>query len=218
MLKLSIFTFVDLTQVRSQESLNRKIDRLFNGDGNPFPPHYSLIRKGISQFCFPGFSPDILDNMHEHVMTSTTSSEFTIMDKSNCLLAIELMRTMPVPVLKGITFEKGEKITLPIGGIVLQVVTDATLSWVDTYGNRHLGAIKAKVKKGNFPRELSEMTSCLIAQAMKTKHPDAIIDPIHCYCLDVFRQRFVPANNLLHNLGLALEIAERIASRGDLAT
>lgn len=215
--QIPFFTFVDLTQVRRRETLDRRIGRFLLEDENPFPPHYALIRKGISQFCSTGFDPVILDDMHEHVITSVTTSEFTKKDKPNCLLAIELMRSMPIPDFKGISFEKGEKIDLPFGGIVIRVATDATLSWVDANGNRYMGAIKAKVKKGLFPREASEMTACLVAQALKAKHPDTIVDPLLCYCFDVFRQKLIPASNMLRNLEVAKEIAEIIASMGDLA-
>ena len=217
MLKIPLFGFVTLTRVRKKETLDRVIERLLSWDGNHFPPHYALIRKGISRFCSTGFNPDVLDDMREHVLTSVTTSEFTMKDKPNCFLAIELMRSMPIPVFKGITFEKGEKIDLSFGGVVLSVVTDATLSWVDSNGHRNVGAIKAKVKKGAFPRESAEMAACLIAQALKAKYPDAIVDPIHCYCFDVFRQRLIPAGNMSRNLELALKIAEMIASKGDLA-
>lgn len=217
MIQFPIFTFVDLTQVRRRETLDRRIGRFLREDENPFPPHYALIRKGISKFCSTGFDPDILDDMHEHVITSVTASEFTKKDKPNCLLAIELMRSMLIPDFKEVSFEKGEKIDLPLGGIVIHVVTDATLSWVDSHGIRYIGAIKAKVKKGLFPREASEMTACLVAKALKAKHPDSVVDPLLCYCFDVFRQRLVPASNMPRNLQVAKEIAEIIASMGDLA-
>lgn len=217
MIQFPIFTFVDLTQVRRRETLDRRIGRFLREDENPFPPHYALIRKRISQFCSTGFNPDILDDMHEHVITSVTTSEFTKKDKPNCLLAIELMRSMLIPDFKGVSFEKGEKIDLPIGGIVIRVVTDATLTWVDANGIRYIGAIKAKVKKGLFPREASEMTASLVVQALKAKHPDVIVDPLHCFCFDVFRQRLTPASNMSRNLEIAKEIAEIIASMGDLA-
>ena len=217
MYKLNIYSFVDLMRIRKREALERSIDRLLRGDGSPFPPHYSLIRSGTSKFCFTGFNSDVLDDMREHVLTSVTTSEFTKMDKPNCILAIELMRTMPAPAFSGVSFEKGEKIDLPIGGIVLHVVTDATLSWVDSNGIRHYGAIKAKIKKGNYPRESAEMASCLIAKALKEKHPDAIIDPMSCLCFDVFRQRLVPASNLSRNFEEALQIAAIISSKDDLA-
>lgn len=208
---------MDLTRIRKREALERRVDRLFCGDGSPFPPHYSLIRNGTSKFCFTGFNPVILDDMHKHVLTSVTTSEFTKKDKPNCLLAIELMRTMPIPAFKGVSFEKGEKIDLPIGGIILHVVTDATLSWIDSNGIRHYGAIKAKIKKSNYPRESAEMAACLIAKALKEKHPDAVVEPMLCLCFDVFRQRLVPASNMTRNLEDALRIAEIISSKGDLA-
>ena len=217
MFKTNIYSFVDLTRIHKHEALERRIDRLLRGDGRPFPPHYSLIRNGISKFCFTGFDPDVLDDMYEHVITSVTTSEFTKKDKPNCLLAIELMRTLPVPAFTGVSFEKGEKIDLPIGGIVLHVVTDATLLRVDSNGIKHYGAIKAKIKKGNYPREYAEMAACLIAKALRIKYPDAIIDPMLCLCLDVFRQRLVPASNLSRNLEEALRVAEMISSKGDLA-
>lgn len=217
MFTIPFYGFVDLTRIHKREALERRIDRLLRGDGSPFPPHYSLIRNGISKFCFTGFNPDVLDDMYEHIVTSVTTSEFTKKDKPNCLLAIELMRTLPVPAFTGVSFEKGEKIDLPIGGIVLHVVTDATLSRIDSNGIKHYGAIKAKIKKGNYPREYAEMAACLIAKALRIKHPDAIIDPLLCFCFDVFRQRFVPARNLVRNLEVALQIAEIISSKGDLA-
>ena len=80
-----------------------------------------------------------------------------------------------------------------------------------------MGAIKVKVKKGQFPREASEMTACLVAQALKAKHPDVIVDPLHCFCFDVFRQRLILASNMSRNLEVAKEIAEIIASMGDRA-
>ena len=217
MVQIPFYSFVGLTQTKTKETLDRKIDMILRRGEIPFPPHYALIRSGISRFCSTGFNPDVLDDMHEHVITSVTTSEFTMKDKPNCLLAIELMRSMPIPILKGGSFEKGERIDLPICGICLRVVTDATLSWVDANGNRHIGAIKAKVKKGVFSRESSEMTACLVAEALKVKYPDAIVDPLHCYCFDVFRQRLIPASNMSRNLEVANEIAEMIASRGDLA-
>lgn len=107
--------------------------------------------------------------------------------------------------------------TTPQAHAPITVLMLTRRTWVDANGNRYMGAIKAKVKKGLFPREASEMTACLVAQALKAKHPDTIVDPLLCYCFDVFRQKLIPASNMLRNLEVAKEIAEIIASMGDLA-
>ena len=49
-----------------------------------------------------------------------------------------------MPSFSGITFSEGEKIDLVVCGIHVHVVTDATLSWLDTDGVEHIGTIKTK--------------------------------------------------------------------------
>ena len=122
-----------------------------------------------------------------------------------------------MPSFAGITFSEGEKIDLLINGIHVHVVTDATLSWLDADGVEHVGTIRTKFKKGNFPRESAELAACLLFKALEVAHPKTIVDPLLCLCFDPFRQRFVPALNLDRNMARAEEIARMIASRGDLA-
>ena len=122
-----------------------------------------------------------------------------------------------MPSFLGITFSPGEKVDLSVGGIPINVVTDATLSRLDANGVEHIGTIKTKFKKGNYPRESAEMAACLLAKAMEAAHPTAIVDPLLCLCFDPFRQRFVSAKERDRHLARAEEIAKMIASRGDLA-
>ena len=214
---LSFFSFVDLTQIRSRESLSRRIDKLIHGDSDSIPIHYYLIRSGIKRFCFTGFDPDVLVNLFMRVSEYVPTTKFEQDEKTNCLLAIRLAQTMPGPVLPDVRFDKGETIDLDLLGVHLHVVTDATLSWIDVDGVKHIGAIKVKIRKSNYTRECAQMSACLLAKALMAKHPDAFIDPTLCFCYDVFRQRLVPASNMSRNLEVAREIAEMIASHGDLA-
>lgn len=214
---LTFFSFVDLTQVRKQEILERRIERLLHGEEESPPFHYSLIRPGIRKFCFTGFDPDVLDALFVRVSTHIAIGKYAKNDKANCLLAIGLLKTMLISIPPGISFAKGETMDLPLGGIVLHIATDAILTWVDASGTKHIGAVKAKIRKGNFPRESVEMAASLIAEALKAKYPDAIIDSRMCFCLDVFRQRLVPAVNMSRNLDDAFRVAELISSRKNLA-
>ena len=217
MFKASVFAFVDLTQVRRKETLERRIERLLHGERDSIPIHYPLIRPGIKRFCFTGFDPDVLDALHMRVTEYVPTSKFEQDEKANCLLAVGLARSMPRPAFPDVTFEKGETIDLHLAGIIIHVVTDATLLWTDVDGVKHLGAIKVKLRKGNYPREAAEVAACLLAKAMMDRHPDAVVDPQLCLCYDVFRQRLVPARELSQNLIGARRIAEMIASREDLA-
>lgn len=217
MLNVSLFSFVDLIRFRSRESLERGIGRLMKADEGSIPIRYYLIRSGIKQFCFTGFAPDVLPALLTRVMEYVPKTKFQQDEKANCMMAVGLAQSMPMPTFPGVSFEEGEAIDLNLGGITLHVVTDATLTWIDANDVKHVGAIKSKIKKRIFPRESAEMAASLLAKAMMEKHPDAIVDPHLCLCYDVFRQRLVPANNLSRNLEDALKIAEMIASRGGLA-
>ena len=214
---LSFFAFVDLTQVRKRESLIRRIEKLLHGDRESIPIHYYLIRPGIKRFCFTGFDPDVLVDLYTRVSEYVPTTKFEQDEKTNCLLAIRLAQFMPRPALPDVHFDKGETIDLDLLGVHLHVVTDATLSWTDGDGVKHIGAIKTKIRKSNYTRECAQMSACLLAKALSAKYSDAIIDPTLCFCYDVFRQRLVPASNMSRNLEVAQEIAEMIASHGDLA-
>ena len=216
-LKFSLFSFVDFTQVRRRETLERRIERLLHWERDSIPIHYPLIRHGIKRYCFTGFNPDVLNVLLTHVTEYVPTSKFEQDEKANCLLAVGLAQSMTRPVFPNVSFEKGETIDLHLGGIIIHAVTDATLSWTDVDGVKHVGAIKAKIKKGNYPREYAEMAASLLAKALMSRHPDDIVEPQLCLCYDVFRQRLVPAHNLSRNLERARRIAEMIASRGDLA-
>ena len=214
---LSFFAFVDLTQVRRRESLIRRIEKLLRGDQESIPIHYYLIRSGIKRFCFTGFDPDVLVDLYTRVSEYVPTTKFEQDEKTNCLLAIRLAQSMPRPALPDVRFDKGETIDLDLLGVHLHVVTDATLSWTDVDGVKHIGAIKTKIRKSNYTRECAQMSACLLAKALLARYPDAFIDPTLCFCYDVFRQRLVPASNMSQNLEVAQEIAEMIASHGDLA-
>ena len=217
MVKIPLLSFADLAQVRRSETLERKIERILHGERDSIPIHYPLIRYGIKRYCFTGFHPDVLDALQTRVADYVPTTEFERGEKTNCLMAIGLALSMPRPAFPNIIFDRGETIDLNIGGIILHVVTDATLSWTDVDGVVHVGAIKTKIKKGNYSRESAEMVACLLEEAMRVMHPDAVVDPQLCLCYDVFRQRLVPAFNLSQNLERAQRVAEMIASRGDLA-
>lgn len=217
MRNFSLFPFVDLTRFRSRESLERGLERLLSEDGGSPPIHYALIRPGVKKYISRGFDQVVLDELHARVSAYEPYSSFTENEKTNSLLAIELMRSMEVPHVKGISFERGVTIVLPFGGIILRIALDAVLIWVDDNGIKHVGSIKAKIKKGTFLRESGEMAACLIAVALKFQYPDAVVDPHLCYCYDLFRQRLIPALNMRANLDLAMRVAEWIASIGDLA-
>ena len=217
MFNISLFPFVDLTRSRSRESLERGVERLLSEDGGSPPIHYALIRPGVKKYISKRFNQVVLDELHTRVLAYEPYSPFTENEKINSLTAIELMRSMVVPPFNGISFEKGETIVLPFGGIVLRIALDAVLNWVDANGIKHVGAIKAKIKKGTFLLESGEMAACLIAIALKVQYPEAAVDPHLCYCYDLFRQRLIPAVNLQANLDTAKRVAEWIAARGDLA-
>ena len=217
MFKFQLFPFVDLIRFRSRESLERGIGRLLSADGEAIPIHYALIRPGVKKYISRGFDQSVLDELHTRVLAYEPYSPFTESEKTNCLMAIELMRSMAVPPVSIFSFEHGETIVLPIGGIDLRIAVDAVLTWFDENGIKHVGAIKTKIKKGAFLRESGEMAACLMASALKVRYPEAIVDPHHCYCYDLFRQRLIPALRMQANLDLAKRMAELIASKGDLA-
>jgi hypothetical protein len=217
MFKISLFDFVTLTQVRREETLERRIERLLGGDAESPPIRYSLIRKRIAEYCFTGFNPEVLDALQKRVEDYVPTTKFQRDEKANCQMAIRLAQTMLRPVFPGISFERGETIDLHLGGVVIHVVTDAVLSWTDSDGVKHVGAIKSKIRKSDYPREYAEMAACLLVKAMRAKHPDAVVNPQRCFCFDVFRQRLVPANNLERNLDDALRVAEMFSPRGDIA-
>lgn len=217
MFQISFFTFVDLTQIRRLETLERRIERLSHAERDSIPIHYPLIRSGIKRYCFTGFDPDVLDALRKRVADYVPVTKFEQNEKENCLMAISLAQSMLIPSFPNVSFEKGETIDLQLGGIILHVVTEARLSWTDAKGVLHIGAIKSKIKKSNYSRESAEMAACLLAKAMMVKHPEAIVDPHLCLCYDVFRQRIASASNLSKNLEEAIRIAEKIASREDLA-
>lgn len=217
MFNLTLFSFADLTQVRSLESLNRRIDRLLHEERDSIPIHYYLIRPGIKRFCFTGFNPDVLESLQKRVSEYVPTTKFEMDEKANCLMAVELAKSMIRPVFPDVHFEKGETIDLVLAGTHIHVVTDATLSWTDEKGVKHVGAIKTKIRKSVYTRETAQMVACLVAKSLLEQHADAVVDPTLCLCYDVFRQRLVPAGNLSRNLEVALEVAEMIAARGDLA-
>lgn len=219
MLYLSVFQLADLARLRQPETLERKIEQILSAKEDSFPSylHYRLIRDWVKNYLSHAMDASILEDAVVYLESFSSPSEFMRGTVPNCLLAIQLIQKMKMPSFVGITFSAGEKIDLVVGGIHVHVVTDATLSWLDADGVEHIGTIKTKFKKGNFPRESGEMAACLLFKAVKEAHPDAIVDPLLCLCFDPFRQRFIPAMNMDRNMARAEEIARMIASRGDLA-
>lgn len=219
MLNLTVFQLADLARHRRPETLERKIELILSTKEDSFPSylHYRLIRDRVKNYLSHAMDASILEDAVVYLESFSSPSEFMRRTVPNCLLAIQLIQEMKMPSFAGITFSAGEKIDLLVGGIHVHVVTDATLSWLDANGVEHIGTIKTKFKKGNYPRESAEMAACLLAKAMEEAHPTAIVDPFHCLCFDPFRKRFVQASNLDRNFSRAEEIARMIASRGDLA-
>ena len=219
MLYFTVFQFADLAKHRRPEMLERKIEQILSAKEDSFPSylHYRLIRDWVKNYLSHAMDASILEDAVVYLESFSSPSEFMRRTVPNCLLAIQHIQEMKMPPFAGITFSAGEKIDLLVGGVHVHVVTDATLSWLDADGIEHVGTIKTKFKKGNFPRESAEMAACLLVKAEEVAHPKAIIDPLLCLCFDPFRQRFVPAMNMDRNMARAEEIARMIASRGDLA-
>lgn len=219
MVQITVFQFADLARHRRPETLERKIEQILSAKEDSFPSylHYRLIRDWVKNYFSHAMDASILEDAVVYLKNFSSPSKFMGRTVPNCLLAIKLIQEMKMPSFSGITFSEGEKIDLVVCGIHVHVVTDATLSWLDTDGVEHIGTIKTKFKKGNFPRESAEMAACLLFKAMDVAHPKAIVDPYLCLCFDPFRQQFVPALNMDRNMARAEEIARMIASRGDLA-
>jgi hypothetical protein len=216
---VTLFQFTDLSRYRQSETLERKIGQILSTEEDSFPSflHYRLIRDRIKTYLSRAMDASVLEETVDYLTNIRSSSPFMRSTVPNCLLAIQRIQEMRMPSFSGITFSPGEKVDLAIGGIIVHIVTDATLSWLDANGAQHIGTIKTKLKKGNYPRESAEMSACLLDRAMHVAHPEAIIDPMHCLCFDPFRQRFVSAVNMDRHMERAEEIARMIASRGDLA-
>ena len=219
MSRCTVFQLADLARCRQPETLERKIEQILSPKEDSFPSylHYRLIRDRVKIYLSHAMDASVLEAAVDYLMSFSSPSKFMLSTVPNCLLAIQLIQEMKMPSFAGITFSPGEKVDLSVGGIHVNVVTDATLSRLDANGVEHIGTIKTKFKKGNFPRESAEMAACLLAKAMEAAHPTAIVDPLLCLCFDPFRQRFVPAMNMDRHIARAEEIARMIASRGDLA-
>ena len=219
MFQFTLFQFADLATVRRRETLERKIEKVLSAKEDSFPSflHYCLIRDRVKAYLSCGLDASILEAALAYLASYSSPNAFMRRTVANCQLAIQQIQGMQMPSFAGITFSPGESVELPIGGILVKVTTEATLSKVDANGIEHIGTVKTKLKKGYYPHESAEMAACLLAKAMVVAHPDAIVDPLFCLCFDPFRQQFVPALNMDRNMARAEEIARMIASRGDLA-
>lgn len=215
---ISLFSFVDLTSVRSDDSRKRQYQKLMLEELDPTFTPYKRIRPGISKFLRDGFDMAVIEYTLEHnVLPWNPETKRAKAEKENSLLALRNILSMPFPSLPGVRFEHRPSYIFKIGGLSLKVSYDAFLSFRDKDGKNHLGAIKAKIKKDGFMHEDAEMAACLMYKALQQQYPDAIVERNLCLCFNPFTKRMVGANNIDLNYAKALAIARLLSGTGDVA-
>lgn len=215
---ISLFSFVDLLSIRSEDSRKRKYQKLMLEELDPTFTPYKHIRPGISKFIRDGFDMSVIEyTLEQKVLTWNPETKRAQAEKENSILALRNILSMPLPTLPDVYFDHQPSFIFKLGGLSIKVSYDAILSLRDGDGTYHLGAIKTKLKKDGFMYEDAEMTACLIYKSLQKQFPDAIIEKNLCLCFNPFTKRMIAANNIDSNYTKALSIALHLSGADELA-
>lgn len=215
---ISLFSFVDLLSIRSEDSRKRRYQKLMLDELDPTFTPYKHIRPGISKFLKEGFDMSVIEDTLEHnVLPWNPETKRAKAEKENSVLALRNILSMLFPSLPGVRFEHRPSYIFKLGGLLIKVSYDAFLSFSDKDGKYHLGAIKAKLKKDGFMTEDAEMAACVMYKALQQQFPDAIIERNLCLCFNPFTKRMIAANNVETNYAKALAVARLLSGMGDVA-
>ena len=215
---ISLFSFVDLISIRSEESRKRRYQKLMQDELDPTFTPYKHIRPGISKFLRDGFDMSVIeDTLVRNVLAWNPETKRAKAEKDNSLLALRNILSMLFPSLPGVRFEHRSSYIFMFAGLPLKVSYDVFLSFRDKDGKYHLGAIKTKLKKDGFMTEDAEMAACLMYKALQQQFPNAIIERNLCLCFTPFTKRMIAANNVESNYAKALAIARLLSGTGGVA-
>ena len=210
MIKVYLNSFASLFSIKSENSLERAINRIVGSHDAPF--WYSRIRSGIRSFFVEELNYGILDSLMNKLNCVVPKTEFQRNDYENSRQVIKLIYKMSFDSLKSKTLIKPAAKSISFYGVEMEVNPDAIIMWKDQQGLYHVGAIKTKLKKSLFRKEEATMIACILKHYLETLFPEYVVEDDYCICYDAFRSKFYRANNYTANLVLASTIAQKIAA------
>lgn len=215
---LSLFSFVELIGIRSEDSRVLKYQKKMLEDLDPVRVPYKRIRPGICKFLRDGFDRGVILDTIENIALLKPETNRSKTEKENSLLALRNILLMSFPDYGSILVRhRPESYLLKIAGITIKVSYDALISYTGIDGKRHVGAIKTKLKKEGFTYEDAEMSSCLLFKTLKKQFPDAVVEKEMCFCFNPFTMRMIAAKNVDANYLKAVEVAIKLSGVGDVA-
>ena len=218
MSQLSLFSFVELISIRSEDSRLLKYRKKILEDLDPICIPYKRIRPGICKFLRDGFDKDVILGTMEDINLWVPDSKRSKAEKENSLLALRNIILMSFPDYKGlIVRHRPASFLFKIAGITLKVSYDALISYNDKDGKQHVGAIKTKLKKEGFTYEDAEISSCLLFKALQRQFPGAVVEKDMCFCFNPFSMRMIVAKNVEANYLKAMKVAIKLSGVGDVA-
>lgn len=217
MKELSLFSFVDLTNVRSDDAKVLKYRKMLLDEMDPRFTPYKHIQPGIRKFIRDRFDVTVIRQTLENVLSWNPDSPKSRSEKENSILALMFILSMDYPNCQGIQFEKCPSFVYSLAGLKISMAYDVVLSYWDQNNKRHVGAIKLKLKKNGFSFEEAEMATSLLAKSLEQHYPDAFVEPGMCYCFNPFQRRFYSAVNIEQNYVRALSVAKLLMGTDEIA-
>lgn len=215
---LSLFSFVELIGIRSEDSRLLKYQKKMLEDLDPICIPYKRIRPGICKFLRDGFDKTVIMGTIEDVNLWLPDSKRSKAEKQNSLLALNNIMLMSFPDYKDLIIRhRPTSYLFKIAGIKLKVSYDALISYMGEDGRRHIGAIKTKLKKEGFTYEDAEMAASLLFKSLQRQFPDAVIEKDMCLCFNPFTMKMTAAKNIDANYLKAMKVAIRLSGIDDVA-
>ena len=215
---VSLFSFVELIGIRSEDSRVLKYQKKILDDMDPVCVAYKRIRPGICKFLRDGFDKNVIQDTMENVVLWVPDSKRSNTEKENSILALQNIMLMSFPDYGSLVVRhRPVSYLLKIAGITVKVSYDALLSYKGEDGKQHVGAIKTKLKKEGFTYEDAEMSACLLYKSLQRQFPDAVIEKDLCMCLNPFSKRMISAKNIEANYMTAVKVAIKLSGIGDVA-
>ena len=215
---LSLFSFVELIGIRSEDSRVLKYQKKMLEELDPVRVPYKRIRPGICKFLRDGFDKSVIQDTMENIALWRPETKRSKTEKENSLLALKNIMLMSFPDYGSLVVKhRPDSYLLKIAGITIKVSYDALISYNDKDGKQHVGAIKTKLKKEGFTYEDAEISSCLLFKALQRQFPGAMVEKDMCFCFNPFSMRMIVAKNVEANYLKAMKVAIKLSGVGDVA-
>lgn len=130
MSNLSLFSFVDLLSIRSEDSRVLKYQKKIFEELDPKCVPYKKIRPGICKFLRDGFDKTVIQDTMENVVLWVPDSKRSKTEKANSIFALKNIMLMSFPDYGSLVVRhRPNSYLLKIAGITIKVSYDALISF-----------------------------------------------------------------------------------------